>query len=110
LKTPYGAECSFFYGNYYRGKSDEECRLLIDQKGKWNSSLCKTCPMPGIQRANSCKFMRFRAEITRKPLSLFQAKVEINAFCEKTSRVVESPHVGCGECHPNLEIFENFEK
>ena len=28
MKTPAGKECKYFYGNYYRGAHQEECRLI----------------------------------------------------------------------------------
>ena len=30
MRTPAGKECQYFYGDYYRGRNQEECRLLSD--------------------------------------------------------------------------------
>ena len=35
MKTPAGKECKFFYGDYYRGRQHEECRLLKDHGLSW---------------------------------------------------------------------------
>jgi hypothetical protein len=32
-------------------------------------------------------------------MALFQRRVQVSAFCEKSKRDVSEPHVGCGECH-----------
>lgn len=103
MKTPAGSECKYFYGDYYRGRSREECRLLGPA---WVRSLCSTCPVPSIDRANACEFMRLRAEVTRPVAAAFQKRVKVNSFCEKTGRKDFDPHIGCGECHPLPPIFE----
>ena len=103
MKNPAGIECPHFYGDYHRGRDHEECRLLTQD---WTAELCEICPVPGILRANSCKNMRLSAIVTRSIFTLFQQRVEISAFCEKTLRDVENPEIGCGECHPLPPIFE----
>jgi hypothetical protein len=61
MRTPFGSECPFFYGNYFRGKSDEECRLIGNRPppDNWTPDLCKSCPVPAILRANACKNMSY---------------------------------------------------
>jgi hypothetical protein len=103
MKTPAGSECKYFYGDYYRGRNFEECRLL---GSAWTRGLCQTCPVPGIGRANACESMRLRAEMTRPLTAAFQKRVRVTGFCEKTSRSGFDPHIGCGECHPIPPIFE----
>ena len=84
MKTPAGTECKYFYGDYYRGRNREECRLL---GSSWRRSLCSTCPVPGIDRANACEFMRLRGEVTRPVAAAFQRRVKVTTFCEKTGQV-----------------------
>ena len=103
MKTPAGIECPHFYGDYHRGRDHEECRLLPQS---WSAELCKTCPVPGILRANSCENMRLDAKATRLVFDLFKRRVYVSAFCEKTQKVVKNPEIGCGECHPLPPIFE----
>jgi hypothetical protein len=95
MKTPAGTECPYFYGDYYRGRNTEECRLLK----RWTRDLCQTCPVPSISRANACEFLKLTATVARPISSLFQRRVLISAYCEKTKRSVTEPHIGCGECH-----------
>jgi hypothetical protein len=103
MKTPAGIECNYFYGDYYRGRDREECRLL---GVSWTRDLCRTCPVPGIARANACETMILRGEVTRPLGAAFQKRVKVTAFCEKTERSGFDPYIGCGECHPIPSIFE----
>jgi hypothetical protein len=109
MRTPAGFECKHFYGNYYRGRHEEECRLLTSQTPPlhWTPDLCKTCPVPAILRANACQHLVLHAEIGHK-LLILQKRVKISAYCEKSHTNVAEPEIGCGLCHP--EINEYFEK
>lgn len=103
MKTPAGSECKYFYGDYYRGRDREECRLVGPA---WKPALCFTCPVPSIDRANACEFMRLRAVVTRPLTAGFRPRVKVTAFCEKTERTGFDPHIGCGVCHPIPPVFE----
>jgi len=108
MRTPAGTECRYFYGNYFRGKNQEECRLIGNQPppGDWNRNLCQTCPVPEILLANACEFLQLRGKVARPFSAGFQRRVQITAFCEKTKRHVSEPHIGCGECHKLPFTFE----
>jgi hypothetical protein len=106
MKTPAGIECKYFYGDYFRGRNVEECRLLKAAGESWSPELCKTCPVPGIARANACDFLQLRATVGRPISAVFMRRVQITAYCDKTRRDVKEPHVGCGECHPLPPIFD----
>jgi hypothetical protein len=99
MRTPAGKECSYFYGDYYRGRHVEECRLLKAAGQRWTPDLCSTCPVPAVALANACEHLRLRGSVARPWSSAFQRRVQITAFCEKTRRAVSEPQVGCGECH-----------
>jgi len=111
MKTPAGKECKYFFGDYYRGRNREECRLIGNQPSPnhWTPNLCESCPVPGILLANSCEHMRLKARVGRKFLGL-RRFVEVSAYCEKTDRPVKEPHIGCGECHPLPDVFIDLEK
>ena len=106
MKTPAGHECPHFYGDYFRGKNVEECRLLKAQGQTWSRDLCKTCPVPEIARANSCQHLKLNVIVVRPFFALFQKRVQVNSFCEKTKRNVAEPQIGCGECHALPFKFE----
>jgi hypothetical protein len=103
MKTPAGTECKYFYGDYYRGRDHEECRLV---GASWKRDLCRSCPVPSIILANACEFMTLNAEVGRSLATGFQRRVRVTAFCAKTQRTGFDPHIGCGECHPLPEVFE----
>jgi hypothetical protein len=104
MRTPAGKECKFFYGDYYRGKNHEECRLLLDSSLRWEPRLCENCPLPEIQLANSCEYQVFTPEL-RKSFIIGKPQVHVKAFCSKTNQDVAEPRIGCGECHPALNNF-----
>ena len=106
MKTPAGTECPHFYGDYFRGRNIEECRLLKAAGERWSRDLCKSCPVPEIARANACEYLRLNASLGRPITAAFQRRVQISAFCEKSKRHVSEPHVGCGECHVLPYKFE----
>src|SRR5688500_7332064 len=99
MKTPAGKECPYFYGDYYRGRNVEECRLLKAQGETWTPELCNTCPVPSIALANSCQHMKLKAKVARPISAIFQRRVQVSAYCEKMERDVSEPQIGCGECH-----------
>ncbi|MBG0787137.1 MAG: hypothetical protein H0S79_18740 [Anaerolineaceae bacterium] len=103
-----GKECPYFYGDYYRGREHEECRLLSNASSEWSQKDCQSCPVPEILLANSCPNMILTSEIKKGLLGIGR-KVEISAYCKKTHRDVKNPYVGCGECHPILDLFKEVE-
>lgn len=106
MKTPAGHECPHFYGDYFRGKNIEECRLLKVHGQTWSRDLCKNCPIPEIARANSCQHLKLKVSVARPLAFLFQKRVQVNSYCEKTKRKVAEPQIGCGECHALPFTFE----
>ena len=98
MRTPAGTECRYFYGNYFRGRSTEECRLLMESGQRWSRDLCKTCPMPGILRANACPHLVLAGRVERRLLGT-KRQVVAAAVCSKYLVDVPQPHVGCGHCH-----------
>jgi hypothetical protein len=106
MKTPAGKECPYFYGDYFRGRTMEECRLLKATGQNWTRDLCGTCPVPEISQANACEFMQLRATIGRPLSAAFMRRVLVQAYCEKSENSVKEPHVGCGECHSLPFKFE----
>jgi hypothetical protein len=112
MRTPAGKECRYFYGDYYRGREHEECRLLSNAIPPlaWKPSLCSTCPVPEIVQANACPHMNLIPSLTR-PFPFVRQQVQIKAYCQKTQKNVNEPQIGCGECHPLPQVFtgENFD-
>jgi hypothetical protein len=111
MKTPFGAECRYFYGDYYRGKNVQECRLIgnAEPPNHWEEILCQDCPVPAILMANACQNMVLSAKVSRKFLWI-KKSVIIEAYCKKTNQAVKNPYVGCGECHPLPDVFKEMKK
>lgn len=106
MRTPAGRECRFFYGDYYRGRQQEECRLLASATPilHWTPDLCTTCPVPDILLANACPNLVLEPHLGR-PFPFIKKRVEVLAFCTQSNRRGFDPHVGCGECHKLPDIF-----
>ena len=102
--TPAGKECSYFYGDYFRGREQESCRLLESASLEWTPDLCEKCPVPDIQMANACEFQNLYPKLA-KPVFFMKAQVEVSAYCTKCTCSVDEPRVGCGQCHPLPQIF-----
>jgi hypothetical protein len=111
MRTPAGKECRYFYGDYYRGRQHEECRLLgaADPPLPWSADLCKTCPVPNILLANACPYMVLQPRLER-PFPFIKRQVSVRTFCTRTERAGFDPHIGCGECHPLPPVFIGEEK
>ena len=106
MRTPAGYECKFFYGNYFRGRKQEECRLIghVPPPGNWTPDLCQRCPVPAILRANACEYMELTAHVKRSLFGIIR-KVEVSAYCNKSQQIVKEPQIGCGQCHPLPTAF-----
>ena len=110
MRTPAGTECRYFYGDYYRGKNHEECRLIGNEPPPrdWNRKLCQICPVPGILRANACEFLVLQGEVKRT-LGRIKKRMVVSASCSKNKVKVTEPHIGCGQCHPLPPVFSEPE-
>lgn len=104
MRTPAGKECPYYYEDFHRGRSTQECRLIArnPRSEPWTPNLCARCPVPDILQANACPNMVLEATVKRKWLGLVR-KVEVYAVCTEYQVEVEDPYVGCGHCHPEAE-------
>jgi hypothetical protein len=100
MRTPAGTECSFFYGDYFRGRDLEECRLIgnVPAPKNWSPDLCQKCPVPAIQRANACENMILHGEVKPGFLRMHR-QVTVSAYCKKSQLNVKEPEIGCPLCH-----------
>ena len=99
MRTPAGKECRFYYQNFHRGHSDQECRLIQanPRSSEWKPSDCNSCPVPDILQANSSPDLVLEGSIKSGMLG-FNRRVEVSAFCSKHLVDVQKPHVGCPQC------------
>jgi len=108
--TPAGTECRYYYADYHRGRDSQECRLIAQnpRPEPWRPDLCKSCPVPGILRANACPNLVLEGRVERRLLGLSR-RVAVSAVCSKHLVEVTTPHAGCGHCHeerPGAVVFE----
>lgn len=102
--TPAGKECKHFYGDYYRGRHSETCRLLDAHNLAWTADMCNKCPVPEILQANACEHQSLIPSLN-KPLFFMKAEVQVKAECSLCACDVEEPRIGCGQCHPLPQVF-----
>lgn len=104
--TPAGKECRYYYEDFHRGRSRQECRLIGRQAGAhaWRPGDCARCPVPGILWANSSPDLVLYAEVRPGLLGLGR-RVEVTAYCRRHDESIADPYVGCPICaaeNPNL--------
>ena len=101
MHTPAGLECRYYYQDFHRGRSLQECRLigLGAKPSQWEPKLCTHCPVPSILRANACPDMVLEAQVVRQWLGLVR-RGGVRAVCARHHVQVHNPYVGCGRCHP----------
>jgi hypothetical protein len=109
MKTPAGKECRFYYQNFHRGRSDQECRLVQNnpRSAEWRPDDCHKCPAPDILRANSSPDLVLEGTV-RKGFLGFNRHVQVAAFCSRHLIDVPQPEVGCPKCaaeRPGLQAL-----
>ena len=112
MRTPAGKECRFYYANFHRGHSDQECRLIEanPRSPRWRPEDCFKCPVPEILAANSNPNLVLEGTV-RKGVLGFGRHVEVAAFCSRHLVEVDEPRVGCRQCaleRPGIQqLFDN---
>ncbi len=97
MKKP--VNCRYFYGDYFRGRNKEECRLIDanpTNQHPWKRKLCDSCPVPEIIITSSSRDLGLEAEVKQGWLWNQQVNVTF-AICRKHMRQLEDPH-NCPEC------------
>jgi hypothetical protein len=103
--TPAGKECRFYYQDFHRGHSTQECRL-VDQNPTsepWRPKDCESCPVPGILLANSSPNLVLEASIKK---SFMSRKLKVKASCSRHLIDVDEPHIGCLKCAAEKPGFQ----
>jgi hypothetical protein len=105
MKTPYGKECKYYYADYYRGKSTQECRLIEANRASapWKPALCQNCPVPDILQANGSPNLVLRGEVGKSMLGLLQ-KVRVTPYCREHKIEIKNPKTGCDQCRARTSL------
>lgn len=102
---PNPVNCRYFYGDYFRGKNKEECRLLgtHPKNGRsWQRKHCDNCPVPEIIIASNSRDLALEAEVTRK--FLWKEQVEVTfAICSRHMRELSDP-LHCPDCAAEASV------
>lgn len=61
--------------------------------------------MPGILLSNACPNMVLSGKVEKTLLGL-RKRMKIGAYCTLSKQIVAEPEVGCGQCHPLMDIFK----
>ena len=90
--------CRYFYGDYFRGRNKEECRLIEaspDNERPWRRPLCDSCPVPALLITSNSRNLLLEAQVKRKFL---REQVEVTfAICSKHMIELADPN-HCPEC------------
>jgi hypothetical protein len=99
MRTPAGKECRFYYQDFHRGASEQECRLVEGNinSAAWKPKDCNECPVPDILLANNDPNLVLEATIKKGVLRMGR-KIEVRAYCSKHLIDVKDPHIGCPKC------------
>ncbi len=96
MKKP--VNCRYFYGDYFRGRHKEECRLIEANPNSprpWKRNLCDACPVPALIIASNCRELLLEGEVTRK---FFRDHVSVTfAVCAKHMIELSDP-LFCPKC------------
>ena len=108
MKTPYGKDCKYYYADYFRGKTTQECRLIAANPASdpWKPALCQACPVPDILQANGSVNLVLRARVAKGVLGLLQ-KVEVTATCREHRIEIRDPKRGCDKCRSGSKLVNS---
>ena len=108
MKTPFGKDCKYYYRDYYRGRSTEECRLIEANPAsdRWKPALCQSCPVPDILQVNGSPKLILRAKVAKSVLGLLQ-KVEVTAYCREHNVEIPNPKKGCAKCQATRPLVKS---
>lgn len=109
MRTPAGKECRYYYADFARGRSVQECRLIKDNPNSlpWSPGMCARCPVPDILHANSSPYLQITLTARARVLGLGR-KLIVKADCVRHREAIADPFVGCSRCNaerPGLDAF-----
>lgn len=96
-------ECRFYHEDSYRQATKRACRLIERNPNSepWHVGLCRSCPVPGILRANPCAHLALEATVVRK--WGFMQRVQPYAACTAKLIELDNPEAcwkGCDQFSP----------
>jgi hypothetical protein len=102
--TPSGAQCTFYYEDFARGASRQECRAAKHPRSApWQPADCARCPVPGILAANGSPMLELTVRLRRGALR--PGRVAGEAWCTVHGPIAGDPCVGCAECNAEADAL-----
>lgn len=97
--TPAGRECPYYYEDFHRGRTTQECRLVLANPSSppWNPGLCFRCPVPDIVLTRGAENLALEGRVDRRLLGLRQWMV-VTAVCTRHVEALQEPARGCPHC------------
>ena len=106
MPTP--VNCRYFYGDYFRGRNHEECRLLEESPNNsrpWRRKLCDSCPVPELLITSNCRDLALEADVKR---SFLRERVVVTfAICTKHLAQLDDP-LNCEQCRDEQSSSGGF--
>ena len=86
-------DCPFYFEDSYRKATRRACRLIArnPQSEPWQPGLCRSCPVPGMLKANPCIHLALEARVVRKWGGLVP-RVEPYTVCSAKLIELANPH------------------
>lgn len=110
MRTPYGKDCRYYYQDFHRGASRQECRLASAVTGRtlpWRPKDCANCPVPEILQANSSRDMELTLTITPVILGMGR-RLSVQAHCRRHNTPIADAFVGCPACNSDRPGLDQF--
>lgn len=104
MRTPAGAECTFYYEDFARGLERQECRApKAPGSAKWRPADCAGCPVPPILGANGSPYLELLLNV-RPGLLGIGRRVAVTARCSLHG-TVSDPIAGCVACNAEANVL-----
>ncbi|MEW5961257.1 MAG: hypothetical protein AB1801_26330 [Chloroflexota bacterium] len=111
MKTPAGKECKYYYGDFFRGRNVQECRLIARNPDSppWRPALCHSCPVPEILLANQADTLKLDGKVVKRFFG-FKQEVEVTGWCSNCFSEIPDPRQGCPTCNQNRPSIFDLEQ
>lgn len=103
MLTPSGAECAYYYEDFARGASRQECRAAkAPRSAVWRADDCRACPVPAILAANGSRYLELRIMIGGRRV-FGPRRITVEAWCSLHGPIAGDPRAGCAECNSEAD-------
>lgn len=102
MRTPAGAECAFYYEDFARGRSLQECRaVLAPGSAAWTPADCGACPVPAILAASGNPHREVHINVDGR--RRVRRRVRATVWCTLHGAQIADPMAGCPACNADAD-------